>query len=295
SLVILREQAAAFAGKTIARVEGNTSIGKARLIGQRIVALRTWGKHFLIEMPEFSLRVHFLLFGSYRINERKEGQPRLSLQFDGGDELNFYTCSVKYIEEPLDEVYDWHADVMSDAWKPALALKRLRAAPDTLACDALLDQDVFAGVGNIIKNEVLYRIHLHPLSTVGGLPAAKLRELVGQARQYSFDFLEWKKAFVLKQHWLAHRKSQCLRCDLPLTKAALGKTQRKSYFCSSCQALYGHADDVPAAPAKRKTAKISKTSKVVQPTTEPKAPKVARVAKLAKAANSARKAPTPGG
>lgn len=42
SLVILREQAAAFAGKTIARVEGNTSIDKERLVGQRIVSLRTW-------------------------------------------------------------------------------------------------------------------------------------------------------------------------------------------------------------------------------------------------------------
>jgi endonuclease-8 len=277
SLVILREQAAAFAGKTIARAEGNTSIDKDRLVGQRIVALRTWGKHFLIEMPDFSLRVHFLLFGSYRINERKDGPPRLSLQFDGGEELNFYTCSVKYIEEPLDEVYDWHADVMSEAWKPALALKRLRAAPDTLACDALLDQHLFAGVGNIIKNEVLYRIHVHPLSTVGALPAAKQRELVSEARQYSFDFLEWKKAFVLKEHWLAHRKSECLRCDLPLTRATLGKTQRKSYFCSNCQALYGPAQDVPAAPAQRRVTKAA-------------APTAA-----AKAARAVRKSPAPGG
>lgn len=238
SLVILREQAAAFAGKTIRRVEGNTSVDKQRLAGQRIVAVRSWGKHFLLEMPDFSLRIHFLLFGSYRINERKDATPRLSLQFDEG-ELNFYTCSVKFVEEPLDSVYDWRADVMADTWDAALARKRLRAAPETLACDALLDQDLFAGVGNIIKNEVLYRIRVHPLSTVGTLPAAKVRDLVAQARQYSFDFLEWKKAFVLKQHWLAHRKSTCTRCDLPLTKAKLGKTMRQSYSCSNCQRLYG--------------------------------------------------------
>lgn len=237
SLVILREQAEAFAGRTIQRVEGNTSIEKQRLVGQRIVALRSWGKHFLIEMPKFSLRIHFLLFGSYRINERKDATPRLSLQFDDG-ELNFYTCSVKFVEDPLDSVYDWRADVMADSWDAALARKRLRAAPDKLVCDALLDQDNFAGVGNIIKNEVLYRIRVHPLSNVGALPAAKLRELVAQARQYSFDFLEWKKAFVLKQHWLAHRKSVCTRCDLRLSKEKLGKTMRQSYFCSNCQQLY---------------------------------------------------------
>jgi endonuclease-8 len=252
SLVILRQQAAAFAGRTIVRVEGNTTIDKHRLAGQRIAALRTWGKHFLVEMPTFSLRVHFLLFGSYRINERKDAPARLSLQFENG-ELNFYTCSVRLIEEPLDEIYDWRADVMSDAWDPALARKRLRATPDTLVCDALLDQDLFAGVGNIIKNEVLYRIRVHPLSTVGALPAAKLRELVDEARQYSFDFLEWKKAFVLRQHWLAHRKSVCQRCDLPLQKAKLGRTQRQSYFCLGCQRQYGEVAKAaaPRPPGQR--------------------------------------------
>ena len=249
SLVILREEAAAFAGRTIARAEGNTTLDKERLAGQRIVAVRTWGKHFLLEMPDFTLRVHFLLFGSYRINERKDGPPRLALQFDGGGELNFYTCSVKYLEEPLDKIYDWKADVMSPAWSPALALRRLRAAPGKRVCDALLDQDIFAGVGNIIKNEVLYRIHVHPLSTIGGLPAAKLRALVAQAREYSFDFLAWKKASVLKAHWLAHRQSVCKRCDLPLTKATLGTTQRQSYFCNNCQALYGGADAAAGAAA----------------------------------------------
>jgi len=239
STVILREAAQGFQGKTILRVEGNTTIDKERLLGQRVEALRSWGKHFLIEMPEFSLRVHFLMFGSWRIDERKSwAQPRLSLGFDNG-ELNLYTCSLRFIEEPLDLAYDWWADVMSDHWDPALARRRLRARPGLLACDALLDQDIFAGVGNIIKNEVLFRIRVHPLSTMGALPAPKLRELVEQARTYSFDFYEWKKAFVLKKHWLAHTKRTCPRCDIPFVKAHLGKTNRRSFFCENCQVRYG--------------------------------------------------------
>lgn len=128
SPIIPREQAAASAGQAIVRVEGNTSIGRQRLAGQRIVALRTWGKHFLVELPTFTLRVHFRLFGSYRINERKDTPPWLAQRCEQG-ELNFYTCSLRFIDEPLDAVYDWQADVMSDAWNPALALERLRAAP----------------------------------------------------------------------------------------------------------------------------------------------------------------------
>jgi endonuclease VIII len=239
SIVILKEQAGVFAGKKILRVGGNTTIEKERLHGRRIEALRSWGKHFLVDVGGFALRVHFMMFGSYRINERKEERPeRLSLGFARGAELNFYSCSVRFIDQPLDEVYDWRADVMSDAWDPALARKRLRAAPDTLACDALLNQDWFAGVGNIIKNEVLFRIRVHPLSTVGALPARQLQQLVREARQYSFDFLEWKKAYVLKKHWLAHTRRICPRCEIPFTKAHLGTTNRRSFFCENCQIRY---------------------------------------------------------
>jgi endonuclease-8 len=239
SIVILKEQLTPFLGRSITQVSGNTTIEKERLLQQKVEAFRSWGKHFLVEMPDFSLRVHFMLFGSYRINEDKSwAVPRLSLGFDNGV-LNLYACSVRFIEEPLDLVYDWWADVMSEHWDPALARKRLRAQPETLVCDALLDQDLFAGVGNIIKNEVLFRIRVHPLSTVGALPAPKLRELVDQARQYSFDFYEWKKQFVLKKHWLAHTKRTCPRCNIPLVKAHLGRTNRRSFFCDNCQVKYG--------------------------------------------------------
>ena len=239
SIVILKDEAKRIVGRRIVAVEGNTRIEKERLVGERIVALRSWGKHFLIELPTFALRVHFMMFGSYRIDARKEAEPRLGLRFARGSELNLYTCSVRYIDEPLDEVYDWSADVMSDAWDAAAARKKLRAMPDALVCDALLDQNVFAGVGNIIKNEVLFRIRLHPLSTVGALPARKLAELVDEARRYSFDFLAWKKAFVLRKHWLAHTKRSCPRCAIPFVKAHLGKTHRRSFFCERCQKRHG--------------------------------------------------------
>jgi endonuclease-8 len=239
SIVILKDEARGIVGQRIVAVEGNTKIDKERLVGERIVALRSWGKHFLVELTSFSLRIHFLMFGSYRIDERKEAPPRLGLRFRGGGEFNVYTCSVRFIDEPLDEIYDWSADVMSDTWDATAARKKLRATPETLACDALLDQNVFAGVGNIIKNEVLFRIRLHPLSKVGALPPRKLAQLVDEARRYSFDFLEWKRAFVLRKHWLAHTKRTCPRCHIPFVKAHLGRTQRRSFFCERCQRRYG--------------------------------------------------------
>ncbi|HZX70576.1 MAG TPA: DNA-formamidopyrimidine glycosylase family protein [Rhodanobacter sp.] len=238
SIVILREEAAAFAGRTILRAEGNAKIDMQRLSGRRVLALRSFGKQFLIQLPdELAVRVHLLMFGSYRIDQARDIAPRLHLGFGVG-ELNFYSCSVRLLEGDLDALYDWRGDVMSDQWDPKLARAKLRKMPRTLVCDALLDQNVFAGVGNIIKNEVLFRIRLHPLSEVGALSPYKLRELVQQARVYAFEFLAWKKAHVLARHWLVHNRGRCPRHDIPLQRAHLGKTHRRSFFCARCQKLY---------------------------------------------------------
>lgn len=243
TLFILKEETARFEGQHIVGATGNTTaLDTADLVGQPILALRTYGKQFLMQLPELAFRIHFLMFGSYSIDTPRDRPPRLALAMEDGGAMYFYACSVKPVSLDLEQDFDFRADVMSENWSAARALKKLRAIPDTLVCDALLDQTLFAGVGNIIKNEVLFRIRVHPASTVGGLSAAKLRELVAEARIYSFDFLKWKKAYVLKQHWLAHRKTICPRCNIPFKKAVLGVTQRRAFFCERCQKRYPRSD-----------------------------------------------------
>lgn len=237
SIVILKELTTSFAGEEVIAVSGNSTMPVARAQGKKLIEFKSWGKHFLICFKDFSIRIHFLLFGSYRINEEKDTQPRLSLHFRNGY-IHFYACSIKIIEEPLDEIYDWSADVMSEEWDPVNARKKLKKAPAMLVCDALLNQDIFSGSGNIIKNEVLYRIKVHPLSKIGQLPSKKLTELIDEVRTYSFDFLQWKKAHVLKKRWLAHTKKLCVRCKGPMQKEYLGTTRRRTFFCPVCQKLY---------------------------------------------------------
>jgi len=237
SIVILKELVQPFKGKKIVEVGGNSKMDIQRIAGQKVIDFKSWGKHFLICFKNFTVRIHFMLFGSYRINERKEATPRLSLKF-AAREINFYTCSVQFIDEDPDIVYDWTSDVMNDHWDPDKAQLKLNQQPTTLVCDALLDQNIFSGVGNIIKNEVLFRIRVHPESMIGALPNEQLRELIDEARLYSFDFLEWKKNYVLKKHWLAHTKTICPRCNIPLIKKYAGKTKRRTFFCTNCQILY---------------------------------------------------------
>lgn len=251
SILILKEELLQFRNKKVLEATGNSKIDMGRISGKKIIDFKSWGKHLLICFKDFFLRVHMLMWGSCRINERKDIAPRLSMRFGNG-EVNFYSCSIKMNEGHPDDVYNWSADVLSDSWDALAAEKVLKKQKDTLVCDALLNQDIFSGVGNIIKNEVLFRIRLHPTSLVGKVPSQKIKELVKDARDYSFLFYEWKKIFELKKHWLIYKKKMCPRCDIQLVRTYLGKTDRLSFYCNNCQVLYTTAKRSVKKPTKKK-------------------------------------------
>ncbi len=237
SIVILKEAVQQFKAKKIIKVEGNSKLDIQRLSGQKIIDFKSWGKHFIICFKDFSIRIHLMMFGSYRINEEKDAVPRLKLVFAKG-QLSFFACSIKFIEEDINAVYDWASDVMNDNFNPKAARKKINEIPDDLVCDSLLNQNIFTGVGNIIKNEVLFRVRLHPETKMKDIPARKLTELIKEAQNYSFDFLKWKKAFVLKKHWQAYTKKKCPRDHVPFIKKYCGKTKRRTFYCEVCQVFY---------------------------------------------------------
>lgn len=237
SIVILKEEVQQFAGQKIIDVSGTSSIDILRLKNKTILEFKSWGKHFLICFDGFTVKIHMLMFGTYRINDTKETTARLSMVFANG-EINFYTCSIKILEGDINLYYNWEEDVMNENWDPKKAKKSLDKIPEKMICDALLEQNIFSGVGNIIKNEILYRCKVHPESLVGKIPSEDIQKLIDESVIYSFQFLDWKKKNELKKHWLAHTKKVCVRCNLPLQKKYTGVKKRRSFFCTNCQELY---------------------------------------------------------
>jgi endonuclease VIII len=226
-------------GKKITAVRGNSKIEMDKFIGQKIIDVKSWGKHLLILLPKTTIRIHFLMFGSYNIDQhiKQDRSLRLALT-TSKNTIFFYTCAIRLLEGDIDAIYDWEADTLSPQWNEKKAIKKLKALPNEMACDVILNQDVFAGAGNIFKNEVLFRIKLHPEVKIKNLPPKKLKELVNETHQYAFDFLKWKKAFVLRKHWLAHTKRTCPRCELKFLKNYCGKTKRRTFYCENCQVFY---------------------------------------------------------
>ena len=240
SIVLAKEDIRQLIGLTIKAADGNgPNIDFERLRGTRLKSVRSWGKHLLLKFNDFTLRIHFLMFGSYTIGKPKPGRvAKLAMRFEGGDALFLYACSIATLDGPISKVYDWSADIMNRHWSSSKAIAKLKERPQSLVCDALLDQSIFSGVGNIIKNEVLFRTRIHPLNKVRDIPPRRLKALVVDAREYSFLFLKWKRAFVLKRHWQAYTKKKCPRDGHALIKIYAGTTKRRTFFCKHCQELF---------------------------------------------------------
>lgn len=239
SIVLIKENLQKFIGDRVTNASGNAKFDKDWLHGEVLSAIKTFGKQMYLIFDKAVIRIHLLMFGSYSVDEqtKPEKSLRLMIQFETGN-IFFYTCSAKLVDKGFLVQIDWEADVMSDLWSPKKATKKLKSMPDTMACDALLDQNIFSGVGNIIKNEVLFRIGVQPESLIGNLPAKKIAQLIAEARNYSFDFLNWKRDFVLKKHWLVHTKSICPKCGEKLIRNHLGKTKRRCFYCLKDQKRY---------------------------------------------------------
>ena len=79
-------------------------------------------------------------------------------------------------------------------------LRLLKAQGNEQVADALLDQEIFAGVGNIIKNEVLAIVGLRPTRTMCSLPSAKVRELVRATRAFSKQLAQKVRAAEAPSH-----------------------------------------------------------------------------------------------
>jgi endonuclease-8 len=238
TIVILKKALKPFKGRRVTAVSGYAKgVRPSMLEGNTITGIKSWGKYLLISFKKITVSVHMGLFGSHKINSHGKRNASLHLQLDQ-DEINFYISNIKVIEGSLDKTYDWSADIMSRQWDARKAMNKLKAKPEMMICDALLDQKIFAGSGNIIKNESLFIARIHPESYCGKIPHQKLEELIEYLVQFSADFVKWKEKGTLSRHLKAYEKDMCPRNHIPFHKTDTGKTKRHSYYCDKCQELY---------------------------------------------------------
>lgn len=245
SLVLAAELLQSFAGKKIVEVSGDTKIGKERLFGRTVLSIFSYGKYLYFQFDTFALRVHFMLFGSFEAEVKgikvtgdysKKNRPhRLSLRFKNGS-IDTYSCSPKFIEDAqAKEHCDYSVDIMSPEWDEEKAFLKSKNMPGIELGDLLLDQSIFLGVGNIIKNESCHLMKLSPETKVDEITQAKLKKLIQTVRKYVFQFYAWRKVFELRKHYQVYRQKVCMRCGAEVIRKKTGFRNRVSFICPVCQ------------------------------------------------------------
>ena len=116
-------------------------------------------------------------------------------------------------------------------------LAALQKRPESMICDALLDQNKFPGVGNIIKIEGLHKAKIHPKRQVASLSETELQSVIHHCRQYALKWLQQGRAASKK----VYNQTNCQTCgsigSVRMVKLGIESLSRVTFWCDICQPL----------------------------------------------------------
>jgi hypothetical protein len=127
--------------------------------------------------------------------------------------------------------------------------RRLQAQGDATIGEAIMNQTVMAGIGNILKSEILFAARIHPQRPAANLNDDEFTRLIATSqdmmrRAYETNsFIHVFLPPVLRQAtgslgYVYGRSGQvCLRCGGTIAMVRQGPMQRMTFFCPFCQPL----------------------------------------------------------
>ena len=112
-------------------------------------------------------------------------------------------------------------------------------------CDAVMDQAILPGVGNVIKCEGLFRTRIHPQTLMQDLSEVTCRRLVRNLRDFAIHWYNCCKTGK-KVNKLVYGLSSCSACRGEINLIRSGDLSRISYFCARCQHFGAAANQATA-------------------------------------------------
>jgi endonuclease VIII len=145
-------------------------------------------------------------------------------------------------------------DVLGEDWDADEALRRLIADPSRPVHEAVQDQRVMAGPGNVYANEVCFLRGLHPTTRMGEVadPAGivSLMRRVMWANRATGRQITTGDTRKGRQQWVYGRQGRpCLRCGTIVRREQQEAQDRVRYWCPNCQpAPAGAGPEAATAP-----------------------------------------------
>ncbi len=238
SILFLRNKLTRYKNKMVTEASGYGEMDKSQIVNIKLLDVDTYGKNLLFVFKDFFVGVHLGLFGSMLINKKKKVNASFALHF-ADTEINFYVAKTKlYPGKPTDH-FNFKTDILKPEFDADFVLKELMENhSEQMIGDVLMDQNLFAGVGNIIRIETLYHAKIHPESVIKAIPEKKLIFLLKMVVDYGEEFLNLLKTDGVKEAAMVYGKKICPKDKSELLIEDMGKIKRKTYVCKKCQKLY---------------------------------------------------------
>lgn len=236
SLLHLRNQLLPFKGKVVQKAGGYGKMSTAWLQKKKLTDVLTHGKNLFFVFNNGVVKVHLGLFGEVLINESKKVNASFFLHFASG-EINGYVVNAQKLEGKLEDLFDWRNDILSKKFDAAYVKQLLKKKQGKPIADLLMDQEIFAGVGNKIRNEALYRARVHPKSLVDKIPAPALTRLIKEVVKYANIFYKQLEKTGVNDDFHVYQQEYAADGS-EVTMEVLTKTKRKIFYSEHRQKLY---------------------------------------------------------
>jgi endonuclease-8 len=243
-LRLARRIDAELGGETLAVSAPNPrgrAAGVERLDGRRLDRAEARGKHLLLHFGDLVLHSHLAMSGGWHLYPRGStwrrarsqawvvlaGEEREAVEF-GGPTLRLLAASRLRREPQLARL---GPDLLAPGFQPEPVLAAMRAAPERGLGEALLDQSLVAGIGNIFKSEACFAARVDPWRAVGDLSDEELGAVLLAAREQMLD------AVASGRHTpsVYRHRGPCPVCGGKISSRGQGDANRTTYWCPRCQ------------------------------------------------------------
>jgi endonuclease-8 len=260
----------ALAGKQVTLFESalpalNRIHDDSPVTGRTIERVNAAGKHLLMHFSgDLVLRTHMRMNGSWHIYRRGEKWQRSRRDMRiviATAEFEAVGFSIPVAEFTSGRTLVKHRelrklgpDVLSEDFDAGAVLDRLRERGTTAIADALLNQRVLAGLGNVYKSEVLFMCRVNPFALVRNLDDAALTAIVETSRRVlqsnvsdGFALMTTYTGFrrttgrsdPKERLWVYGRaRLPCRRCGTAIHVRKQGTDARLTYWCPECQGAH---------------------------------------------------------
>ncbi|HEU5102677.1 MAG TPA: DNA-formamidopyrimidine glycosylase family protein, partial [Roseiflexaceae bacterium] len=233
-----------------------------KIVGQPVRVVRAHGKNLFIDfVNDWTLYTHMLMWGAWHIYaqgepwRREARKARVTLETATHCAVLFSApvCQLLHTSElATHQTSALGPDLLAEGFgtaERAEIRRRLQAQGDASIGEAIMNQTVMAGIGNILKSEILFTARIHPERPATSLSDDEFARLIATSQDMmwrAYDTNSFVQVFLppaLRQAtgklgYVYGRSGQvCLRCGGTIAMVRQGPMQRMTFFCPVCQPL----------------------------------------------------------